>query len=110
MGLTSNSPGRDCPATASKFRICIRHTSESVIMGVLTAGNLISNNSYLLGTHGPNTQISRQALQELVLVLLLEPACKRCWTRCAGREDGMFQSPVAGVTKVQAKDLTEMMP
>lgn len=89
-GLTSNSPGWDCPTTSIKFRIHIRHTSESVITGMLTAGNLISNNSFLLGTCGLNPQKSRQALQELVLALLLEPACKRCWTRCVGGEDGLF--------------------
>lgn len=60
MGLTSNSPGWDCPTMSSKFRIHIRHTSESVITGTLTAGNLISNNSFLLGTCGPNPQKSRK--------------------------------------------------
>lgn len=99
-GLTSNSPGWDCPTMSTKFRIHIRHTSEAVITGMLTAGNLISNSSFSLGTCDMNSQKSQQALQELMPVLLLEPVCKRCWTRCVGGADGLFQWALfAGVTQ-----------
>jgi len=73
-----------------------------VITGPLTADNLISKYSLLLGTCDLNPQKSRQALQELMLVLLLH-----CRTSCVGGvvHDGLF----AGVPKGPAKDLTEIM-
>lgn len=41
----------------------------------------------------------------MMLVLLSEPACKRCWTRRVGGEDELFQWVLfAGVPKGPAKD------
>lgn len=78
---------------------------------MLTAGNLISNNSVLLGTCNLNSQKSQQVLQELMPVLLLEPVCKSCQTGCVGGAHRLSQRALfAGVTKGPAKDPTEMVP
>lgn len=46
-----------------------------------------------------------------MLVLLLEPACKCCWTRCLGGKHGLFQAVLfAGGPKGPSKKPTEMMP
>lgn len=61
-------------------------------MGTLTAGNFTSKDRLLFIWTLWCEPWKIKALQKCMLVLLLEAACKCCWTRWLGGEQGLFQA------------------